>query len=518
MANLWAWLTEQPARRLGPVAVGLLALAVLAATTLPEGSQGHRVAVAPTTSTTVQATSTEPTTTTVPSTTQSTTTAPPAATTRPATTAPPATTTATTRPQPPAASWPQFGQGSARTGASAAGPNPSGAHLRWRAGLDGPVYAEPLVTGGLVVAATENDTVYGLRPADGGVAWQQHLGGPIAGSSLPCGDIDPSGITGTPAVDPATSTLYVVAFVQPSRHDLIALDLASGRVRWRRAIDPPGLSADVEQQRGALTVANGRVYVPFGGLYGDCGNYKGAVVASALDGSGPVQAWIAPAAREAGIWAPGGAAVDGSGNLFVATGNGSSVDPAAYDGGNSVFRLTPDLRAGDSFAPANWAALSASDTDLGSIGPVLVSNNDVFIAGKDGTGYLLNSRHLGGIGGQLFAAPACAGGGAFGGAAWAAPMVVLDCNTGPIGVQVDGPAHFRVAWSAAGGIGGAPSVAAGVAWVVERSGHLVALDLASGAVRANLALGGQAQGFPSAALTPDMVIAPAGAAVAAFGD
>jgi outer membrane protein assembly factor BamB len=517
----WRWLLERPALRLGSALALVAAIAVLAAVLLPGGSSSpKRVSAGPTTSaseSTAAATTTtvSPTTSsTAASTTGASTTSSSRATvaTRPASTAAPTTGPAPSYP------WPQFGQGAARSGVAASGPNPAGAHLHWRTALDGAVYAEPLAGNGLVIAATENDTVYGLRAGDGAVVWQQHLGSPVPRSSLPCGDIDPSGITGTPAIDTATGTLYVVAFVQPQRHDLVALNVASGQVRWRRTIDPPGLSASVEQERGALILANGRVYVPFGGLYGDCGAYKGAVVASALSGSGSVQAWIAPAQREAGVWAPGGGAVDPAGNLFVATGNGSSSDPAAYDGGNSVFRLTSDLHQADSFAPSDWATLAASDTDLGSTSPLLVSNGEVFIAGKDGNGYLLNGQHLGGIGGQQFSAPACPGGAAFGGSAWADPMIVLNCNGGPVGLRVDRPGHFSPAWSATGGLGGAPSIASGVAWVVQRRGHLVAVDLGSGAVRADLSLGGSVPGFPSPAILPDLAVAPAGAAVAAFGD
>jgi hypothetical protein len=97
-------------------------------------------------------------------------------------------------------------------------------------------------------------------------------------------------------------------------------------------------------------------------------------------------------------------------------------------------------------------------------------------------------------------------------------MIVLNCNGGPVGLRVDRPGHFSPAWSATGGLGGAPSIASGVAWVVQRRGHLVAVDLGSGAVRADLSLGGSVPGFPSPAILPDLAVAPAGAAVAAFGD
>jgi hypothetical protein len=74
----------------------------------------------------------------------------------------------------------------------------------WSTALDGAVYAEPLVVHGTVIVATENDSVYSLDPANGSVLWRQHLGTPVRLSTLPCGNIDPLGITGTPAFDPAT--------------------------------------------------------------------------------------------------------------------------------------------------------------------------------------------------------------------------------------------------------------------------------------------------------------------------
>ena len=82
---------------------------------------------------------------------------------------------------------------------------------------------------------------------------------------------------------------------------MIALDLATGQVRWRRAVDAPGLDPRVEQQRGALSVSDGRVLVPYGGLAGDCGRYKGALVSVPASGTGPLRSYVVGAEREAGI-------------------------------------------------------------------------------------------------------------------------------------------------------------------------------------------------------------------------
>ena len=129
--------------------------------------------------------------------------------------------------------------------------------------LDGKVYAQPLIAGDLVIVATEGDSVYALARDSGAVVWRAALGQPVSGRSLPCGNIDPSGITGTPVVDAGAGTVDVVAFLADGpHHELFALDLASGAVRWHRPVDPPGLSAKVEQVRGAAALSGGRILVP----------------------------------------------------------------------------------------------------------------------------------------------------------------------------------------------------------------------------------------------------------------
>ena len=53
---------------------------------------------------------------------------------------------------------------------------------------------------------------------------------------------------------------------------------------------------------------------------------------------------------------------------------------------NAVIRLSGDLQPLDYWATANWAALSRSDTDVGSIGPALLDDDQVFQSGKNGVG------------------------------------------------------------------------------------------------------------------------------------
>ena len=144
--------------------------------------------------------------------------------------------------------------------------------------LDGAVYASPIVVGGVTIVATEQDSVYGLERlgANGG---EVSLGSPAPMSQLPCGNIDPLGITGTPVYDRSTGLVYLVAeHGGPPRHELVALDPADGSIRWRTSLDLPGVDAAAMQERGALTITGGSVWVPFGGLNGDCGAYKGRLV------------------------------------------------------------------------------------------------------------------------------------------------------------------------------------------------------------------------------------------------
>ena len=64
----------------------------------------------------------------------------------------------------------------------------------WTAHLDGAVYGQPLVVGGDVIAATENDSIYALSAATGKVIWRKHVGTPVPQSALHgCGDIFPLG-------------------------------------------------------------------------------------------------------------------------------------------------------------------------------------------------------------------------------------------------------------------------------------------------------------------------------------
>jgi outer membrane protein assembly factor BamB len=414
---------------------------------------------------------------------------------------------------PPSASdWTTYNRDAGRDGVDPSEPPLGSLAKAWTTPVDGFVYAQPLFVGGRVFVATENNTVYALEAASGRRIWRMHLGAPVQGSDLPCGNIDISGITGTPVVDASSGVLFVVAFIAaPRHHELYALDIASGRVRWHRVIDPSGADPSLQQQRPALALANGFVYVAFGGLYGDCGAYHGWVVGVSEQGSGLVS-YRVPSTREGGIWAPPGPSVDASGDLLVATGNSASA--SAFDYGNAVVRLSPQLRVVDWFADADWALLNRSDTDLGSTSPLPLRNGLVFQAGKAGTGYLLHDGHLGGVGGQVFRAPVCPAG-AYGGGAYSPPFVYVACRDGVVALRVSG-SSFSVAWRGPRTDAGPPIVAGGAVWTIDlASSALQALDPGTGHVRVTQNVG-QTAHFAAPSSGAGRVYVPAGSSVVAF--
>jgi outer membrane protein assembly factor BamB len=406
--------------------------------------------------------------------------------------------------------WTEYHRDAGRTAVGPDVPALAGPKIAWTAPVDGDVYASPLIVAGHVIVATENNTVYSLDLFTGAPIWKIHLGQPVDAASLPCGDIGPvTGITGTPAADPASGLLYVVAFLTGRHHMLYALKLVDGTVASQQDIDPSGSTPAVQQQRGALSVGANYVYVPLGGLYGDCGPYHGYVVAVPRSG-GSALTYRVPSARGAGIWSAAGVTLDPSGDVYAVTGNGESR--SSFDFSNAVVELSPDLQTVKSyFAPANWIALNAGDIDLGALGVTLLPGAAVAV-GKDGVAYLLNAAQLGGVGGETAKRQLC--GGAYGGAATNRSVVFVPCTDGLYALSI-GPNGMNVLWHASRPALGSPIVAAGAVWAIEpSSATLFALDQMTGAVLYSTALPG-ARHFNTPAATEGFVVAPAGQAVVA---
>jgi hypothetical protein len=264
--------------------------------------------------------------------------------------------------------------------------------------LDGQIYAQPLVVGGTLVAATEHNKVYGLSTVDGSVQWTQNLGAYWSASTIGCSDLAPDiGITATPVYDPASNAIYLTTKVNDgadAQHPhwyLHALDPATGaeRTGWPVTIagspsNDPSVPFDPmhEMQRPGLLLLDGVVYAAFGS-HCDFGPYRGYVVGVSTTTHTMTSMWatsVGASNNGAGIWQGGGGLMsDGSGRIFFATGNG--VSPPAGPGttppgtlSESVVRLQTNtdnsLTGADFFSPSNAPTLDLNDVDFGSGGPI----------------------------------------------------------------------------------------------------------------------------------------------------
>ena len=78
--------------------------------------------------------------------------------------------------------------------------------------LQGQLYGEPLVFGGALFVATQDNLVYALSSSNGSILWARRLARAVPSSNLPCGNLSPFvGITGTPVIDPSRKEIFVVA-------------------------------------------------------------------------------------------------------------------------------------------------------------------------------------------------------------------------------------------------------------------------------------------------------------------
>lgn len=403
------------------------------------------------------------------------------------------------------ANWTTYHFGQKRHGYDATAATASGdLSTSWTRALDGAVYAEPLVIDGTVIVATENDSVYGLS-LSGAVKWRRHVGSPVPLSDLPCGNIDPLGMTGTPIYDAGTGLVYVAAELNdPIRHRLYAVDPVSGKVAWSRNLDTKDMVVETHQQRAALAISRGRVWVAFGGLAGDCGLYHGMVIGNRLDGTGRPSVYQQPSEREAGIWAPSGPAVDEAGDLYVAVGNGASFEPP-YDDSDSVTKLDGNQKV-DLFAPTNWGEENEQDLDLGSTGPMLfnaLGQDWVFGIGKAGDGYLLHQNDLGGIGGEAASIHNCK---SWGGMAFRAATLYIPCLGGLAAYNVvQGPALTRLWANSDVQYGAAPVLGGGAVWAVYDN-TLFQLNPADGMEVASIGLGATTPHFATPTLHGSLVL------------
>jgi outer membrane protein assembly factor BamB len=396
-------------------------------------------------------------------------------------------------------SWTTYHHDAARSGIDPDSTSPLAPAQAWQTpALDGPIWSQPLVYGSEVYVATENDTVYALNASTGAVVWQNHIATAVPSTKLPCGDVNPVvGITSTPAIDPATGRIYVVADTWDGSnsssiaHEMYALNLADGSVAVGPvAVDPPASTHTDQLQRTSLALDAGKVIIGYGGNDGDCGTYHGWLVA-VPEGGGGLQAFeVDPSTSQGAIWAAGNApAVDAAGDIWTSTGNGNG----GFGYQESVIKLDPNLNVLDYWAPSNWSSLDSGDTDLGSSMPLLLPGSLVFQIGKAGVGYLLNASSLGHTGAAPpYQASVCSG--SYGGAIYVNGVIYVACSNGLHALSLNAAAKTFAplsGWTVNSSAVGPPIYAGGLVWSAGTgNGVLYGLDPGSGATRFSSNLGG----------------------------
>ncbi|HUX84397.1 MAG TPA: discoidin domain-containing protein, partial [Chitinophagaceae bacterium] len=233
------------------------------------------------------------------------------------------------------------------------------------------------------------------------------------------------GIVGTPVIDSGTKTLFVVSksvdvtgnsgFVQY----LHALDIRTGAERPNSPVlitaktggsgyDSQGgeitFNSQTANQRPGLMLLNGTVFIGFSS-YCDWDPYHGWLLA--YDTGTLRQKAVynsTPDGKEGGIWMSGMApAGDDSGNIYLATGNGTTDgqvnDTNPVNTGLSILKLTPSgnqLRVSSYFTPSNFQYLNDNDLDMGVIQVLLIPKTHLLVSGdKNGELFLVNRDTMG---------------------------------------------------------------------------------------------------------------------------
>ena len=285
--------------------------------------------------------------------------------------------------------------------------------------VDGAVFAQPLymanvaIGGGkhnVVYVATEHDSVYAFDADSSGITyWHKVLipaGGTTVSQSLVGSTIYPViGITGTPVINPATGTLYVVTETLESSvvvFRLHALDITTGSEQGGSpvAINTTGFQSKEQLQRPGLLLANGNVYVAFGSQ-GDNQPYHGWIFSYSATSLAQVAVWnVTGSGKEGAIWMAGsGLAADSNGDVYAMTSNGDWDGTSNFS--DSFVRLSPNLTVLDYFTPFDQATFAANDEDVGAGGLLLVPDqpgtypHEIIGCGKYPAIYVLDRDNMG---------------------------------------------------------------------------------------------------------------------------
>lgn len=298
--------------------------------------------------------------------------------------------------------------------------------------VDGAVWAQTVVASGvkigattknLAIVATMHGSVYAFD-ADLPASPPLWHAGPLVTSrpSYPSGAAFYGGEVGclaTPAVDLAAGHAFALCASSAPAWTLFELDLATGSVIASRNVtasvagtgDPTGGDTVVggnvvfypafELGRAGLTLANGNVYLAFS-AWADTHPWHGWVLGYSTTTLAQIGAiCTTPSGSGGGVWqSSGGLAVDATGNLYVATGNGT------YDGGPdfamTVLKLSPSLQILDWFTPSNYAALSTADADTSSGRVLLPPGAGLAVVGtKDFNVYSIRTACMGHLAGTV---------------------------------------------------------------------------------------------------------------------
>jgi hypothetical protein len=306
--------------------------------------------------------------------------------------------------------------------------------------VDDQIYAQPLImtnvtltgqgTHNLLLLATVNDTVYAFDADDPTVTnayWTRSfvsppnivapmntdMTGACAGSYHDFSG--KMGIVGAPVIDPATSTLYLVARTKEFGTNYVqrlhALDVATGNEQPNSPVMIAATNGVVfdpykQNQRPGLLLVNGYVYITWSS-HCDWTPYHGWVIGynTANLSLSPLTFNATPSGSQAGVWMSNqGPAADDTGNIYFSTGNGTFDGVSNF--AESFLRLTltrGTLALTSWFTPYNWNSLNGSDADLGSGGVLVIPAAPlVFSGGKVNSSgqawlYLANKDVMGGL-------------------------------------------------------------------------------------------------------------------------
>jgi outer membrane protein assembly factor BamB len=345
----------------------------------------------------------------------------------------------------PLLDWPEFGLNPQRSDSSelSTGINAANVtHLHERSvHLEGTVDSSPIYLHGVSVDGAVHDTIVATTTYGRTVAIDAESG-KVLWTFTPPGYTSWAGssqiTTASPIADPDREFVYA-ASPNGLIHKLALSDGREAGGSW-----PVSITRDPTHEKiaAALNIDGGDVVAATGGYYGDAPPYQGHVVMIARSSGRllrvfntlcanrrELQTPSTCSASDSAILSRAGVVVEpGNGRILIDTGN--APWNGTTDFGDSLLELTfPALSLRQSFTPTNQEELNRSDTDLGSSAPVLLGENRVVLAGKDGimrvlvlsrldghppTGARARIHPLGGEvqrlsipgGGQLFSAPA----------------------------------------------------------------------------------------------------------------